>query len=74
MKYVYLILVSALIAFACDRNDFKGDPDKLGITIECKGLTGEPQWCKFTNKKGQFVCAKNGDDGFTVPCEFYDGI
>lgn len=75
MKYVLIVIVSMVIAAACNsRSESTDTISSLGITIECKSSPMGAGFCKYTNRKGSSVCARSGDDGFTVPCEFYDGI
>jgi hypothetical protein len=68
---VKLILLLSMIVCLCSCS-YKTIDTVSGTTREC---IEEGRWCKYTNKRGDEVCAHAGSDtSFTIPCSFYEGL
>lgn len=74
----YLLAIALLAMCSCTTREVtRRTYDGLNLQQECKiteqGMLNAA-FCKYTNKNGDTVCAKVGDAGFTVPCDFYEGL
>lgn len=70
-----LLLLSLLLIGCYSRKVYNQEEQSTSVKSVCIGTTFSGyQWCKYTNKNDESVCAKVGETSFTVPCEFYDGL
>lgn len=74
----YLLAIALLVMCSCTkRGTYSREFNGLQLKEECK-YTEQGSlaiaFCKLTNKNGDSVCARVGEDGFSVPCDFYEGL
>jgi len=70
----FLLTALMFLVIGCDRKEIHYEQSTIGVKTDCKGDERQGFYCKYTNSKGKSVCAKSGDSGFNVPCEFYEDL
>lgn len=75
MRILLFTLFILVLASCGEQKKVSDSNPKMGYSFECKGNEVNGFFCKSTSIKNKVsYCYQTGNNGHTVPCEFYEDL